>query len=814
MANPFSIFRKRQKLFLAIAGVGAMGAFIFLPILSRIMEDDSRGTGVVVTTKFGSIDERQMSSLLQQRKISNTFFQQLLQLTLEAFAGTGQIPPESFNRVAQFKQNELLREGLLLPANETSVVRGMIAASRAAELGMHVSDERINQLIANFTQDLVPSDAIAGILKSISIRISQQQLFDIIRQELMANDLLFLVNSGTESVTSPAERWNYFLRTRQSTTAEVVAVSIDEFLDQVPDPSEKELLAFFNEYKEDYPQPGSPEPGFRLPERRSFEYFQADFEFFYDEEAISDEEVAAYYEENKANYPYQGLAPDPITNDTDEEPEVEVEATEEETSTEESPEGEEEMPAEEATPEEEAEPSTEEPATEPKAESSEPQTEESSEPSATEEDQASAIRASGGVRGLLSTALAGALFLQDEDAAATDEAATTEETASNDADAETPAADGEEATPESTPTGEEESTDAEAEKPFVPSLSLRDLSVDYLLPRVISEGPNPEYDPLWRVEESIRTALAREQASEKINEVLVPLRQQMQAYATRRLDWELAVDENLEVKEPERLDFEALAEGIEGISAHATGIVSAQQLVNDWDLGRSTVVNSSGQAIGSTIDQSYGNGPDFSPTLAQDSDGNKYLYWITEKREAKIPTLDDVREEVLLSWKQREARTLAQQHAEALADIAREPQFMSLTQAFADKPEVKVIDTGSFSWLTAGDVPMNFGGNQLRLSEIPGVQDAGNNFMRGVFSLDPQSVGVFFNEPETAAYVVRVGEFSPSEFLLRQQFLSAPYSLYQNAGQIDRRDTQLRWFDDLLASADIEWAREPRDTQR
>ena len=79
MANPFSIFRKRQKLFLAIAGVGAMVSFILLPPVMRMMDGGGGGAaGTVVTTKYGNIGEREMSVLLQQRQISNTFFQQLL----------------------------------------------------------------------------------------------------------------------------------------------------------------------------------------------------------------------------------------------------------------------------------------------------------------------------------------------------------------------------------------------------------------------------------------------------------------------------------------------------------------------------------------------------------------------------------------------------------------------------------------------------------------------------------------------------------------------------------------------------------------
>ena len=403
MANPFSIFRKRQKLFLAIAGVGAMVSFILLPPVMRMMEGDGGGAaGTVVSTKYGDIGERQMSTLIQQRQISNTFFQQLLQLTLEAMARSGQIDAQNFNRLAQFKQNELLREGLLLPPNETSVVRSMVAARRAEELGLRVSDERINQLIARVTQDMVPAAEIAGILRNMTVRISQNQLFDIIRPELLANDLLYLVNSGTQTSSTPAERWNYFLRSRQQTTAEVVQVEVDDFIDKVADPSDKELLAYFNKYKDEYPQPDSPEPGFRLPERRDFQYFEADFEHFYNEEAVTDDDVAKYYEENKANYPYQGLAPDTTDSATDEATEGETPAEEpaaetpsEEETPQENPPAEDEMPAEEsAPPETEPAPSSEEPGEPPSSEtepaSSEEPSSEGSDPPAESEPETSA----------------------------------------------------------------------------------------------------------------------------------------------------------------------------------------------------------------------------------------------------------------------------------------------------------------------------------------------------------------------------------------------------------------------------------------
>ncbi len=837
MASPFSIFRKRQKLFLAIAGVGAMGAFIFLPIMGRMMRSGSGGARAVVVTKYGTVGEREMDVLIQQRQISNTFFEQLLRHTLSALARNGQLNDQNLNRFAQFKQGELLREGLLLPPSETSVVQGMVAARRAEELGLTVSNERINRLILRVSQDVVTREEISGILRSMNIRISEQQLFDIIRPELLANDLLYFISSGTQTNTTPAQRWDYFLRSRRKTTAELVAVNVDDFLDQVPDPSEKELLAYFNAHKEEYPRADSPEPGFRQPERRAFEYFKAEFEHFYDEDAITDEEVAEYYEANKKNYPYRGLAPDVIDTEAADQGEPDPEeSTDEEASSEDAkgdaPETKE-MPADESSDESESpstedkpEPSEEEPAEEePSAEepndddgdSPAAEEPESSEPSANE-DQASVAHPAGSLRNLLNTALAGALFLQGEEAESEDETdpVPTEADTPANADADdsgTPEADADAVASDTDESGGETSEEEplSEDKPIVPSLSLRDLSVDYLLPRVISQGANPEYDPLWRVAESIRETLAREKTSDLMTAALTPLRQKMQSYSTNRLEWEVAVEDNRDLSEPPRLDFAAMAVGVDGVTAESTGIVSAQQLVDNWDLGNTNVFNSTGQTIGSTVEQAYGNTPDFSAAMARDSDGNEYLYWIVDKREAKIPTLDEVHDEVLLSWKRKEAEVLARKHAESLADVARDPKFSSLAQAFADKTEIEVVDTGLFSWLTSGDVPMTFGGGQLRLSEIPGVDRMGNDFMRGVFSLAPQSVGVFFDKPRTAAYVVRVGEFTPDEFVLRQQFLAAPYTLYQNAGRIDRQETQRRWFDNLLAEADLKWEREPRD---
>ena len=52
MASPFSIFRKHQKAFLAIAAVLAMVVFVFADLFTSWMSSDPRSSGTEVVTSW------------------------------------------------------------------------------------------------------------------------------------------------------------------------------------------------------------------------------------------------------------------------------------------------------------------------------------------------------------------------------------------------------------------------------------------------------------------------------------------------------------------------------------------------------------------------------------------------------------------------------------------------------------------------------------------------------------------------------------------------------------------------------------------
>ena len=74
-----------------------------------------------------------------------------------------------------------------------------------------------------------------------------------------------------------------------------------------------------------------------------------------------------------------------------------------------------------------------------------------------------------------------------------------------------------------------------------------------------------------------------------------------------------------------------------------------------------------------------------------------------------------MRARVLREWKMVHARSLAMKAAEALAAEARKTE-KPLKQAFADRPDLRVVLPPAFSWMTFGNVPLGSAPTAARIS--------------------------------------------------------------------------------------------------
>ncbi|MEN6407546.1 MAG: SurA N-terminal domain-containing protein [Thermoguttaceae bacterium] len=281
MASPFSIFRKNQKLMLALLTLLAMFGFVFLPAILEGMGGRSIQNPVVVhTTQFGDLKEHDLQTLVQQKR---------------KVLGALSFVLQSVGVPANMAQQWL--ESRLGSGSEESVANAWLLSQVAQQQGIIVSDDMVNGYLKGLTQNRVKPDRFLAAFRQAGL--TEMQFFSAMRDDLAALQLESMFHYSLSGLT-PAQRWDYFLRFKQTATIEAVALPVADFTAKIKTPTETELKEFFEKYKDQYPIPGSAEPGFREPKKVALQWFKAESDKF--NAAVTDKEIQERYEKNKDLY--------------------------------------------------------------------------------------------------------------------------------------------------------------------------------------------------------------------------------------------------------------------------------------------------------------------------------------------------------------------------------------------------------------------------------------------------------------------------------------------------------------------------------
>jgi hypothetical protein len=289
-------------------------------------------------------------------------------------------------------------------------------------------------------------------------------------------------------------------------------------------------------------------------------------------------------------------------------------------------------------------------------------------------------------------------------------------------------------------------------------------------------SPAVEYDSVTdpKVRAQIRTLLANQKAAEEINKAFGPtgkLRLEVSKYSQARSRWRAKgapADQ-----EPDVPDFKELAKSF-GVTFEQTGKVSAQEAQDQTELAKSSHVDETEflRLIPFTSQAFDPRLPSYRPVDSASSDAEtSYLWWRTDDfKDAYVPEFADVKADVLHAWKMIEARKLALAEAKTYAEDANKRRS-TLKEIFQNRANLAPKEVGPFPWLTLSSVP--FGESMqpvTRLTQVTGVEMAGDEFMRAVFDTEVGSTTVAMNQPQTIAYVVQVQKFDPTEDVFRQKF--------------------------------------------
>jgi hypothetical protein len=181
----------------------------------------------------------------------------------------------------------------------------------------------------------------------------------------------------------------------------------------------------------------------------------------------------------------------------------------------------------------------------------------------------------------------------------------------------------------------------------------------------------------------------------------------------------------------------------------------------------------------------------------------EFLYWKTAEEEAYVPELEDIRDEVIDAWKRREAFVTAKTEAEKMARQAAGDK--PLAESLSEHDGLEIIRPQPFSWMSTGSTPFG-GAGAPTLSQVDGVEAAGNDFMSSVFSLKQGEVGVAVDESHAMVYVVRIIAETPSEEILREQFLASGVTPEMSRiAYVEIEDVWQDWYKDLEQEMSLKW---------
>jgi peptidyl-prolyl cis-trans isomerase D len=133
--------------------------------------------------------------------------------------------------------------------------------------------------------------------------------------------------------------------------------------------------------------------------------------------------------------------------------------------------------------------------------------------------------------------------------------------------------------------------------------------------------------------------------------------------------------------------------------------------------------------------------------------GTRYLARKVKDVAPRVPSLDEVRSQVALAWKTEKARPLAQKAAEQLAEQLKKQATPPKDATFQGYPVVTIPA------IARKFTPFSLSSNPYRMSEpedtpISEVPSPGEGFRKSYFALQPGSVAVAPNQPETSYYVM------------------------------------------------------------
>ena len=791
MASPLRAFRKYQKQMLVFFGVLLMIAFILGGVLTS-MPNSNSGTrepqdSISVQWDGASYSQDELQSFLRLHILSQRFLAQLAQTALAANA-----TPETDPSLLPVSSDQ--------DSGIRDVANILLQADEARRLGVTVNDVVVDNFLRRVGGDngFTEGDYMVLLKESTSGQLSLARLKEHLKVELAALRLQDIMFSGMGSPSgqvnqvrmagppvpfvTPIAAVSSQERTTNKVTIEFVKIEVEPFLEQVEEsPSNAEVRKLYEQGAVQFPSFQKNTPGFRVPDQAVIQWFKTDQDSFLpDVESITEERIVEEY-----NRRVEAKDLSVIDSGSDEEttPPAETEGDGE------SPEGETE-PAEGGTEPAEGD-------AKPADESPNQDTGDTQEDAPPEKEETSGLNEQSSLPRSSSTQFVSTRLIQDE----------TEKQNETPQDDEQVEAEGVQEEEEGDPPAENQEGEASPSE-TEDAAGTESQEETESQPSDETSGEAEEVETKFKTLEDVRDDiiedLRRQDAGEKRNSALESITETLNEYFIEYEIWQAEQIEESGSPAPAAPDFAKIAADY-GIKFSETDGTVDFPTFNETELGQSF----------SEIPRSqfnFQNFPTVAQTLFQNFRSTKqyqakttllrdYIYWISEKENQHVPTLEEASEDIKEYWKWDKAVDLARAEAKSKLE---ESDFSET--AFESQP---------FSWLSVGAGSLGAGGGQLSLStvnyldgeELKELDTLGNEFMRTVFGLEIEGEGQPIDALRENVFAVRVVDKVTDNSLAEMTVKNATAPSPDDRRVIGTAMGEYRddWVADLLKRRNVRW---------
>ena len=765
MASPLRWFRKHSFFFIVVFGVFLMAIFGLGSVItglnpSSMARQAKEENKTVAEWSGGEIKKFDLASLRQRHFASLRFLQNVYKYATEQNGGnTFPVAVEEIMPIVRAGENPSVEQ------MDERILNRYLFAKRAEQEGFIVNEEMVYEYIAQYGGDTLLNK---NLLKQLNRQVNQNlPLTAIVRHlqtELLWQQMESMTRGGIPfdsnriaiTAIAPTEAMELYARTAKKMECVVLPYKVD--IDAVTDePSESEMKKLYQEGKYDYPMYNYESPGFKELKKTKIQYFMADMKTFLDNEIakLTEEEVEAEYKrlvEAEDRSVMQMVPVEEDENKKEETGDTDSENGESDPApapgTESSTESDGGDSKEEST-DEDSDDENESPVDEDNTESSDESSEEESEgeeggytsirvqdeePSSDESEQATNQESDPA---------------PESETPAESESDTQSEESGEDQGSEAENADGGEQAGQET-AGEDEATGKDQADGQENAGGDETAGTDETDP-VIADDPKTKLvaKPLTEVAEVIKRQLKIEDARKARDAALENAEKAVTFYQRDLSTYEMNVTAGKEdVTEPEAPNFQEIANK-NGLQFFETELIDETQ-VGDEEIGKvvDISIGPGGQAmqinIGDQIFQQFESLPEYQVMVANDFMKNaKYLYWLSEKVDQRVPSYDEAKEAIVKYWKWNKAIELASEKAQARVDEINNGNNVLLNEIAPEDSKL----TGQFTWFSS------FG--RFAYGTPEGVTDPGEDFMSTAFELERNKADMALNETRDAVYVIQ-----------------------------------------------------------